>query len=40
VVVSNLKNATSADASLKEKAKKDVEFKAYWDNAEFQAAVN
>lgn len=40
VVVSNLKNAIGADDSLKENAKKDAEFKEYWDNAEFQAAVN
>lgn len=40
MVVTNLKNATSKDASLKENAKKDIEFADYKDNAEFQSAVN
>lgn len=40
VVVSNLKSAVAADASLKAKAKSDAEFTAFKDNAEFQAAVN
>lgn len=40
MLVTNLKNATSKDASLKAKAKQDAEFTAYKDNAEFQAAVN
>ncbi len=40
MVVTNLKNATSKDASLKANAKQDAEFREYKDNAEFQAAVN
>jgi Tfp pilus assembly protein PilF len=40
MVVENLKSATSKDASLKEKAKKDMEFAKLKNNAEFQAAVN
>ncbi|MAC96652.1 MAG: hypothetical protein CMC96_14265 [Flavobacteriales bacterium] len=40
MVVSNLKSAIAKDSSLKEKAKRDAEFTAYKDNAEFQAAVN
>ena len=38
--VTNLKAAVAADASLKAKAKTDAEFTAYFDDAEFQAAVN
>jgi len=40
MVVTNLKNATAKDASLKAIAKEDAEFREYKDNAEFQAAVN
>lgn len=40
IVTTNLKSATSQDASLKAKAKTDAEFEEYRDNAEFQAAVN
>ncbi len=40
MMVSNLKAAIAADASLKAKAKKDAEFTDYRENAEFQAAVN
>ena len=40
MVVTNIKNAVSADASMKAKAKADAEFNEYKDNAEFQAAVN
>ena len=39
-VVSNLKSAIEKDASLKDKAKTDAEFTAYFDDTEFQAAVN
>jgi len=38
--VTNLKAAIAADAELKAKAKTDAEFTAYFDDAEFQAAVN
>ncbi|MCB0802013.1 MAG: hypothetical protein HND54_03540 [Bacteroidetes bacterium] len=40
LMVTNLKAAIAADASLKAKAKKDAEFVDYRENAEFQAAVN
>ncbi len=40
MMINNLKTATSKDAALKAKAKGDVEFIKYWDNADFQAAVN
>ncbi len=40
LMITNLKAATAADASLKEKAKNDAEFMDYRENAEFQAAVN
>lgn len=40
MMVSNLKAAIAADASLKAKAKIDAEFTDYRENAEFQAAVN
>lgn len=40
MVVENLKSATSKDASLKAKAKKDMEFAKLKNNAEFQSAVN
>lgn len=36
----NLKKACEMAPSLKEKAKKDLEFRKYWNNAEFKAAVN
>jgi tetratricopeptide (TPR) repeat protein len=36
----NLKKACELDAALKAKAKKDLEFRKYWNNAEFKAAVN
>jgi len=39
-LVSNLKSATSKDASLKAKAKTDAEFIKFREDAEFQAAVN
>ena len=40
MAISSLKAATSKDASLKAKAKRDAEFAKYKDNSEFQAAVN
>lgn len=40
MMINNLKTATSKDAALKAKAKGDVEFIKYRDNADFQAAVN
>ena len=40
MMVNNLKTACSKDASLKAKAKGDVEFIKFWDNADFQGAVN
>lgn len=40
MMITNLKAAIAADASLKAKAKKDAEFTSFKDNAEFQAAVN
>lgn len=39
-VLSNLKSAIAKDDSLKAKAKTDAEFTAYFDDTEFQAAVN
>ncbi|MAY82697.1 MAG: hypothetical protein CMP59_01050 [Flavobacteriales bacterium] len=38
--ITSLKAAIAADSSLKDKAKTDAEFTAYFDDAEFQAAVN
>lgn len=40
MMINNLKSATSKDAALKAKAKGDVEFIKFWDNADFQSAVN
>ncbi|MCB0402172.1 MAG: hypothetical protein KDD41_08815 [Flavobacteriales bacterium] len=40
MMINNLKSATSKDAGFKAKAKGDVEFIKYWDNADFQSAVN
>ena len=39
VALENLKVAVSKDASLKERAKKDVEFAALFENAEFKSIV-
>ncbi len=39
-MISNLKAATGKDASYKAKAKDDIEFRDYENDAEFQAAVN
>jgi Tfp pilus assembly protein PilF len=36
----NLKRAVTLDSALGKKAQKDLEFRRFWDNAEFQAAVN
>lgn len=40
MIVSNLKTAVSKDAEFKTKAKEDAEFIKYWNDAEFQGAVN
>lgn len=40
MMINNLKTACSKDASLKAKAKGDVEFIKSWENADFQGAVN
>jgi hypothetical protein len=39
MVVTNLRNAFSKDASLKARAKKDVEFRNYFQNDAFNAIV-
>ena len=39
VVISNLKSAIAADSSLKDYAKKDLEFRAYRDNEAFTSIV-
>ena len=39
-MISNLKVAVASDASLKAKAKDDVEFIKFWNNSDFQAVVN
>jgi Flp pilus assembly protein TadD len=39
-MISNLKSAIGKDAALKAKAKDDVEFIKFWNNSDFQAAVN
>ncbi len=39
VVLSNLRSAVNADASLKDRAKKDLEFRAYRDNETFTSIV-
>jgi hypothetical protein len=39
VALENLKVAVSKDASLKERAKKDIEFAALFENAEFKSIV-
>ncbi len=38
-MVDNLKKATSMNASYKEDAKTDLEFKAFWNDSDFQSAV-
>jgi len=40
VMVNNLKSAVAKDASLKDKAKKDMEFAKFKDNAEFSSVIN
>lgn len=39
LMVTNLRQAVDKDAKLGEKAEKDLEFKSYWNSAEFKAAV-
>ena len=39
-MISNLKAAVAGDASMKAKAKDDVEFIKFWNNSDFQAVVN
>ena len=36
----DLKEAVSKDASLKEKALKDLEFKGFWEKESFKSALN
>jgi hypothetical protein len=35
----NLRKACQIDSSLKDKARKDLEFRNYWNNTEFKAAI-
>ncbi|MEW6467699.1 MAG: hypothetical protein AB1458_02180 [Bacteroidota bacterium] len=39
MMINNLKTAIQKDASLKEKAKTDMEFFKYWENADFKSVV-
>lgn len=39
MMINNLKTAIQKDASLKEKAKTDMEFFKYWENADFKSTV-
>jgi tetratricopeptide (TPR) repeat protein len=39
VLTLNLRKACSIDSSLKDKARKDLEFRGYWNNTEFKAAI-
>jgi Flp pilus assembly protein TadD len=40
LMVTNLKSAVSKDPSLKDKAKKDLEFQKHWEDAPFKQVVN
>lgn len=39
VLTLNLRKAATIDSSLKDKARKDLEFRGYWNNTEFKAAI-
>jgi tetratricopeptide (TPR) repeat protein len=39
VLTLNLRKACTMDSSLKDKARKDLEFRGYWNNTEFKAAI-